>query len=196
MPYTTEHKNQSRDRILTAAVDLFCRFGFDQISITQVMKQAKMTHGAFYAHFKSKSALYALAIRHAAINSFWAKEQHNISNIEHFSTMIDTYLSLGHVNQLGAPCPLAFLVTDVAHRDGAVRDSYQQTLQAMLTGMAKQLENLGFTQGYSLAQQIITSLVGTVSIARTLDDRAIQQSLLDNSRRELRKLLSPMPIEQ
>ncbi|NQZ30199.1 MAG: TetR/AcrR family transcriptional regulator [Oceanospirillaceae bacterium] len=194
MPYTLEHKSQSRDRILTAAVDLFCRFGFDQISITRVMKQANMTHGAFYAHFKSKSELYALAIRHAAMQSLWVKEQHNISNIGHFTTLIDAYLSLAHVNQLGAPCPLAFLVTDVAHCNDAVRESYQQTFQAMLTSMSEQLTALGLTHSYSLAQQILTRLVGTVSIARTLADKDLQQSLLENSRRDLHQLLAPTAV--
>ncbi|EPJ49529.1 MAG: hypothetical protein OFPII_00270 [Osedax symbiont Rs1] len=191
MPYTPAHKSQSRERILAAAVDLFCRFGFDQISIAQVMKQANMTHGAFYAHFKSKSSLYALAIKQGAACSLWIKEQHKISNIEHFTVLIDAYLSLAHVQQIDAPCPLAFLVTDVAHRNDAVRDSYQQTFQAMLTGMSKQLEKLGLEHSDSLALQIITRLVGTVSIARTLSDQALQLYLLENSRRDLHKLLSP-----
>ena len=190
MPYSPAHKAQSRERILTAAIDLFCRYGFDQISVTQVMKQANMTHGAFYAHFKSKSALYGEAIKQGAVNSLWSKEQHKITRIEHFMTLIDAYLSMGHVNQLGAPCPLACLVTDVAHRNPAVRNSYQATFQAMLKGMSKQLSTLGFANPNALAQHIITSMVGTVSIARTLD-KELQQSLLDNSRKELYQRLIP-----
>ena len=49
MPYSTDHKAKSKERILQSATKLFCRYGFEKVSISQVMKLAKMTHGAFYA---------------------------------------------------------------------------------------------------------------------------------------------------
>ena len=58
MPYTKEHKSRSKDRILKSATELFFRYGFDKVSISQIMKLARMTHGAFYAHFESKEALF------------------------------------------------------------------------------------------------------------------------------------------
>jgi len=185
MPYSSAHKQQSRERILAAAVDLFCRFGFDKISVAQVMKQANMTHGAFYAHFKSKSALYAQAISYAAMHSLWIREQHNTGSIANFERLIEAYLSLAHVNQFVAPCPLAFLVTDVAHSEPVVREVYQQTLQKMLQAMAKQLALFGLDNSTALAQHILTNLVGTVSIARTLSDQELQISLLDNAKQAL-----------
>ena len=56
MPYSPDHKSKSKERILASATELFGRFGFDKVSINQVMKLARMTHGAFYAHFESKEA--------------------------------------------------------------------------------------------------------------------------------------------
>jgi len=191
MPYTIEHKQQSQERILTAAVDLFCRFGFDKISVAQVMKQANMTHGAFYAHFKSKSMLYAQAIKHAAAHSLWTREQHNINQLSDFKYLIESYLSLGHVNQLGSPCPLAFLVTDVAHSEPAVREVYQQTLQSMLSSMTKQLEQLELKNPSALAQQIMTNMIGAVSVARTLSDEQLQLSILNNVKTVLFNQLKP-----
>ena len=190
MPYSQEHKTQSRERILSAGIELFCRFGFDQVSLTQIMQQAKMTHGAFYAHFKSKSSLYAQSITHGAIHSLWNKHKNNITTISDFERIIGGYLSLQHVNQQQKPCPLAFLVTDVAHRNAEVRQSYEKSLQAMLKGMSKLLGALGLKNTSALAQQLITSMVGTVSIARTLTDESLQLSMLENTKRELiRKLM-------
>jgi AcrR family transcriptional regulator len=191
MPYSIEHKQQSQERILAAAVDLFCRFGFDKISVAQVMKQADMTHGAFYAHFKSKSMLYAQAIKHAAVQSLWTREQHNINQLSDFEYLIERYLSLGHVKQLGPPCPLAFLVTDVAHSEPAVREAYQQTLQSMLNSMTKQLEQLEMNNPRALAQQIMTSMIGAVSVARTLSDEQLQLSILNNAKTVLFNQLKP-----
>ena len=55
MPWTTEHKQKSREKILSSAARLFTKKGFDAVSIDDVMRLAGLTRGAFYAHFKSKS---------------------------------------------------------------------------------------------------------------------------------------------
>ena len=102
MPYSAVHKEQSRERILLAAVDLFCRKGFDQVSITQVMQHAKMTHGAFYAHFASKVSLYAEAIQTAAQHSLLVSQGSDLST-DKLITLITQYLSLGIKRQLSWP---------------------------------------------------------------------------------------------
>ena len=62
MPYSTEHKQRTRARIVEAARVLFNRHGFEQVSIDQVMKSAGLTRGGFYNHFRNKEELYAEAI--------------------------------------------------------------------------------------------------------------------------------------
>ena len=69
MPYSPEHKQNSREQILSGAMNLFSRKGFSNVSIDEVMAEAGMTRGAFYAHFESKSVLYAEAVMFAALNS-------------------------------------------------------------------------------------------------------------------------------
>ena len=59
MPYPKDQKIKSRARILKSATELFFRYGFQKVSINQIMKEARMTHGAFYAHFESKEALFS-----------------------------------------------------------------------------------------------------------------------------------------
>jgi len=62
MPYSSEHKAQTRERIVHAARRLFNRHGFEQVSIDRVMSEAGLTRGAFYHHFDSKDELYAAAV--------------------------------------------------------------------------------------------------------------------------------------
>lgn len=190
MPYSADHKKQSRERIRRAAADLFCRYGFDQISITQVMKHAEMTHGAFYAHFDSKGELYAEAIKSAAEQSLFVREGSNLSR-EKIIDLIKSYLSLAHVKQEVPPCPLAFLSTDIAHRDEHVKASYEAVFNGMITKIGQVLDD-GKAAGqsaHSLAQQLVVNLVGTVSIARSIADPNAQQSLLDNTQAGLIQLL-------
>ena len=78
MPYSTEHKKQSREKIVESARILFNRFGFQDVTIDMVMKHAGLTRGGFYNHFKNKEALYA-----AAVSSFLAGR--GIGGIYHFS---------------------------------------------------------------------------------------------------------------
>ncbi len=190
MPYSADHKKQSHERIRRAAADLFCRYGFDQVSITQVMKHAKMTHGAFYAHFSSKGELYSEAIKSAAEQSLFVREGADL-NREKIIELIKEYLSLPHVRQEVSPCPLAFLSTDIAHRDEHVKSSYEAVFNGMVNKLSQVLQdNLQASiSARSLAQQLVVNLVGTVSIARSLTDASAQKSLLDNTQSGLISLL-------
>lgn len=190
MPYSSEHKKQSRERIRKAAADLFCRYGFDQVSITQVMKHAKMTHGAFYGHFSSKGDLYCEAINSAAEQSLFAQQRGKLSRHK-ITSLINEYLSLAHVRQEVSPCPLAFLSTDMAHRDKHVRACYEGVFNRMVDKLTQTLQgdHQQAQSVQSLAQQLVITLVGSVSIARNLSDPVAQQRLLDNTKSGLINLL-------
>src|SRR2546422_11254739 len=56
---TREQAAAHRERILDVAGTLFRERGFDGIGVADIMKQAGLTHGGFYGHFKSKDDLAA-----------------------------------------------------------------------------------------------------------------------------------------
>src|SRR5277367_6241127 len=55
----TQRRAETRQRILTAAGDLFREHGVDGVGVDAVMERAGLTHGGFYLHFASKEALAA-----------------------------------------------------------------------------------------------------------------------------------------
>jgi len=59
MPYPAGHRVKVKRSIVDSARRLFNRYGFDNVSITQIMEGAGLTHGGFYSYFKSKSDLYS-----------------------------------------------------------------------------------------------------------------------------------------
>ena len=63
MPYSPEHKRDTREKILESARRLFNRKGFSGVSIEEIMSNAGLTHGGFYRHFSGKDELYAAAVR-------------------------------------------------------------------------------------------------------------------------------------
>src|SRR4051812_3859441 len=63
MPYSPQHKRDTREKILESARRLFNRNGYAGVSIEEIMKEAGLTHGGFYRHFTGKDELYAAAVR-------------------------------------------------------------------------------------------------------------------------------------
>src|SRR5262249_37309887 len=63
MPYSPEHKRDTREKILESARQLFNRNGYTGVSIEEIMSRAGLTHGGFYRHFSGKDELYAAAVR-------------------------------------------------------------------------------------------------------------------------------------
>lgn len=57
MPYSAEHKQATRKRIVECARRLFNRKGFSDVSVNAIMDAAGLTRGGFYNHFPSKDAL-------------------------------------------------------------------------------------------------------------------------------------------
>jgi Bacterial regulatory proteins, tetR family len=62
MPYSAQHKQETRNRILRSARRLFNRKGFAEVTIDEIMAEAGLTRGGFYKHFTSKDDLYSEAI--------------------------------------------------------------------------------------------------------------------------------------
>lgn len=191
MPYTLEHKALSREKILSAAADLFCRYGFDAVSVSAVMKAAAMTHGGFYAHFKSKTELYADAIRYAASQTFLGKVDESAAVNVPLIELVESYLSMEHIKQESFACPLAFLSTDIAHREPVVRESYERTFKGMISKLSRFYPaHIQRERALSLAKTLVTRLVGTVSIARSLCDESLQQDLIETTKAELLRELN------
>src|SRR5215813_12628203 len=62
-------KAETHERILRAAARAIRRRGYEGVSVADVMKDAGLTHGGFYAHFDSRDALLAAAAEQAGIES-------------------------------------------------------------------------------------------------------------------------------
>src|SRR5215468_7999552 len=52
-----------RERLVTAAIELFYRHGFGAVGIDQVIAQAGVTKTTFYKHFESKDDLMVAAVQ-------------------------------------------------------------------------------------------------------------------------------------
>jgi len=188
MPYTKDHKNKTRDKILKSAFELFTIKGFNGVTVDDLMKNCGLTRGAFYAHFSGKSALYNEALKFAAYTSRLSKlKPNNISDKTWLSKLLDEYLSVEHINGVN-PCPLAFLATDIVTQNKETKATYESVFQ----GMNKILFN--YTNNFSSCQKedvlsVTAMIIGAVAISRTLNDTATISTLLASCRLEAGRIL-------
>lgn len=183
MPYTAEHKQRSREKILAAAGQLFTQRGFSGVRIDDVMAEAGLTRGAFYAHFRSKSALYAEAIGAAGVKGLQERlsSKRRQNGRETLQQMARAYLSHQHLSGTAAPCPLAFLATDVVNADSAGQHAYTKAYQGLTTFIAAHLPGKRKAGNERRAHAIAALLIGGVAVGRAVDDDATVRKLLDSS---------------
>ncbi|MBB3143423.1 TetR/AcrR family transcriptional regulator [Halomonas organivorans] len=170
MPWSADQKPRTRRQILDAAATLFTRHGFEGASIDDVMCQAGLTRGAFYAHFASKGELYAEALGHAARSSVT-----RLNDAEPHERVLG-YLSEGHRRGDDVNCPLACLVSDVAQQDERVRAAYTR----LFAGFVAHCQPAGEDRRRSLQRAV--TMIGGMAIARTLSDDALAEEVLDACR--------------
>ena len=183
MPRSKEHKQKSRKNILKNAIRLFSRKGFDKVSIDDVMRHAGMTRGAFYAHFDSKEDLYAHAIRSGPEQSAIVKEYFKGARGQPFiEKMIDDYLSQDHLCGKVSPCPLAFLVTDVANNSVKIRTVYTEVYASLVSLMNKESSTIDSKKNDDFMMAVTAMLVGGVAVSRALVDSDLTERLLASCR--------------
>ncbi len=183
MPYSSAHKQNSREQILRGAMSLFSRKGFANVSIDEVMAEAGMTRGAFYAHFKSKSALYAEAVMFAALNSeIVTRLNSDDTELSWFGRVVDGYLDMSHVELDVSPCPLAFLATDVASSDPEVRQAYTEVYKGLVELFDKNRPQRMAKRDPDLNLAITALMIGGVAVSRALHDKALVKKLLKSCR--------------
>jgi TetR/AcrR family transcriptional regulator, transcriptional repressor for nem operon len=170
MGWSTDHKMASRETILLAAAELFATYGYDAVSIDRVMTQAGMTRGAFYAHFASKSDLYAQAMVCAGRRLMAHSEQQG----RNFTEFVRAYLTPMTAGAAGLACPLACLVTDIASREECLKIVYEQ----LMAGFVSYVQRLNPSLNQARAEACASSLIGAQVVSRAVHSQALASALL------------------
>lgn len=183
MAWKQEHKQQTRQKILDSAGELFTHQGFDGVNIDRVMANAGLTRGAFYAHFKSKSELYAQAIIHSATAAH-SRLTEGLEDKAQLNAVAERYLSMDHKNGAESSCPLAFLATDIHQRDSRVRNTYTKVFKGFLNNLA-QTDGKDSFDSESIQQAVM--MIGGLALARAVNDDQLSEIILAACRKGLEK---------
>lgn len=173
MPYSAQHKRDTRARIVECARILFNRHGFEGVTIDMVMEDAGLTRGGFYNHFRGKEELFAAAVSSFLMGrgSQWRADVGVDPNRpdQAASQMLAGYLSPEHLDDVDGQCPMIALPSDVARGSADVQKAYQQLLEGMVSVFARSIR--GAKRDRERTALVLAALsVGGMVIARTLPD--------------------------
>jgi TetR/AcrR family transcriptional regulator, transcriptional repressor for nem operon len=91
---------EHRTAILRQAGRLFRQHGIDGVAVADITGAAGLTHGAFYGHFPSKTALAAESCRHSLEHSarIWRERAAaaRSAGTDSLDALIDAYLTPVH----------------------------------------------------------------------------------------------------
>jgi len=189
MPYSAEHKQQTRTRIIKSARRLFNRNGFADVTIGEIMSDAGLTHGGFYKHFAAKEDLYRVAvlqfIRNDQPEPWQARHIDPKAKGPDLARMIlDAYLSKDHFKDREASCPMIALPSDVARGNGVVKKAFREVLEMMAGAFAANLEPADGQSPRERALALVALAVGGMVLARAIDDKTLSDEIRDSARKQ------------
>lgn len=186
MPYPTGHKLKVREQIIESAAKAFRTNGVRHISLPFIMKGAGLTHGGFYAHFKNKDQLVIEAFHFAISDTI--KLLQNVADKKadqpRIQTIIEFYLSSVHRDQTEVGCILPALAGEVSQLSQEVRQAYTDELKRFMEFIAD-TANIDVSTSYAL----VSSLVGTIALARAVNDSNFSDQLLLAGKIQAKRIL-------
>lgn len=160
---------QSHERILDAAARAVRRAGVAGLGVADVMKDAGLTHGGFYAHFESRDALLAEALEHAGSQSnARVRERMRVrteAGESAFRALVSEYLSEQHMDALELGCPVAAISSDMQRAQEDLREVSKRRVRGLSVLVEEALPS-GTPPGSVWA--IAAALVGALQMARVL----------------------------
>ena len=183
---TTSKKEQTRERIVRAAARAVRKHGYEGVGVAEVMKEAGLTHGGFYAHFESRDALLAAAAEQAAAESSEALSRALVGAKpgEELMALVDTYLADTHVAaaERGLGCALAAAGTEVPRQCLEVQRIVGRRIKDLVGLVERQFADWGKPAAREKAMAIAATMVGALMLARATDDRHLSKALRKSAR--------------
>src|SRR5258708_13886539 len=103
MRYSREHKLETHARIVRKAAVRLREKGAHGVGVADLMKDAGLTHGGFYAHFDSREALVIEAFAYAMDRGreHWRKLAEQVPPNKRLAMIVDSYLAPTHRDDPG-----------------------------------------------------------------------------------------------
>jgi TetR/AcrR family transcriptional regulator, transcriptional repressor for nem operon len=180
-------KEATHERIVTVAARAIRRSGYDGTGVADIMKEAGLTHGAFYAHFASREAMLAEAAGKACAESaaVVADVVASAPPDMALASMLGAYLSREHLERVEVGCPLAALGSETSRQAPEVRRVATRHIKEMIDLVARQSPDWGKPGAHERALVTVATMVGALMLARAVDDPGLSDGLREAALKHL-----------
>ncbi|MFF2910303.1 TetR/AcrR family transcriptional regulator [Paenibacillus sp. NPDC057934] len=187
MPYPEGHKLKVRGKIIESAAQAFRTHGIREISVPFIMKGAGLTHGGFYSHFENKEQLVAEVCQYAISDTIalLQKAADEETQSPKIHAVVHYYLSQHHRDRTEMGCILPALSSEISRASEEVRHIFTQELERMIDFISNIAE-----VDKSVGSALLSTMVGTVVLARSVNDAELSDSLLAAGKQQAKALLA------
>ncbi len=175
----TAAKEASHARIVGVAARAIRRTGYHGTGVADIMKEAGLTHGAFYAHFESREAMLAEAADRAGAeaNAFSTSVIAASPPDQALQAMMQAYLSTEHRVGIETGCSISALCSEMPRQSPEVRRAATRRIKEMIDLVARQLPDWGQPSAHQSAMVTVATMIGTLTLARAVNDEALSEAM-------------------
>jgi TetR/AcrR family transcriptional repressor of nem operon len=180
MRYSKEHKQETHARIVRKASVRLREKGAHGIGVADLMKEAGLTHGGFYAHFDSREALLIEAFAYAMDRSmaYWRKSTAETSPEKRLAAIVDSYLTSVHRDDPGRGCAVPTLGAEIVRESPKARKAFAAKLEQMIDMIAEQLIDLPPKAARKQAAVTLATMMGTLVLSRIAGNGEFSDDIL------------------
>jgi TetR/AcrR family transcriptional repressor of nem operon len=191
MRYAENHKEETHKTILKIAAAQLREQGPDRMSVGSVMNAAGLTHGGFYAHFKSKDALMVAVLRDTFERSGRrvAKLLEGLPPKHALAAYIDFYVAETHRDNPSTGCPITALNSDMPRQSKKFKVAFEAGVKSMVALIERLMGEASIADAEQLAPSIFATMAGAVALSRTISDPALSNEFLATTRANIKARL-------
>jgi len=184
MRYSKEHKLETHARIVKKASVRLREKGAHGIGVADLMKEAGLTHGGFYAHFDSREALVIEAFAYAMDRGTerWRKLAEATPPEKRLATIVGSYLTPLHRDDPGNGCAIPTLGAEIARESPKTRKAFAAKLEQMIEMFAEQLPDVPRKVARKQAMAAVATMMGTIVLARVASSGELSDEILGAGR--------------
>jgi TetR/AcrR family transcriptional repressor of nem operon len=184
MRYSREHKLETHDRIVKKASVRLREKGAHGVGVADLMKEAGLTHGGFYAHFDSREALVIEAFAYAMDRGtdHWRRLAERTPPAKRLATIVDSYLTPVHRDDPGHGCAIPTLAAEIARESPRTRKAFAAKLEQMIDMLAAQIPDMPRKAARKQAMAAVSTMMGTLVLARIAGNGDFSDEILGAGR--------------
>ena len=196
MRYSKDHKLETHARLVKKASVRLREKGAHGIGVADLMKDAGLTHGGFYAHFDSREALVIEAFAYAMdrANERWRKVAEQTPPEKRLASIVESYLTPVHRDDPGHGCAVPTLGAEIARESPKTRKAFAAKLEQMIDMMADQILDVPRKTARKQAMAALATMMGTLVLSRIAGTGEFSDEILASGREAVLERAAVKPV--